>query len=339
MSVAARYPSQVVVGAACLGVVSALVVRRDATPVALLGGAFAVLACVATGRRLLWAVAAAALLGAWWGGARLEALDRSVLRPHLGETAPAVVVVTGPARRTQFSVRVPARVEQFDRSAVRERILLELPSGRAPPQGGRIELVLELRAPRPPEEGFSERDWLERQGVHVVGVGGRWRLVGRRGGVAGAADRLRASLAGSIAPGLSGERAGVVAGIVLGEDQGLSDELGDAFRASGLYHLLAVSGRMSRSSSSSRSVSQRPRASLDGSATSSRSSGSWATSPRSAGSRRSYGPVSRRPSSRSPGCWRGRATAGTSCSSARRCCWRGTRARCSSRGSSCRSRR
>ena len=130
----------------------------------------------------------------------------------------------------------------FDRRAVRERILLELPAGRAPPQGGRLELVLELREPRPPDDGFSERDWLERQGVHVVGRGGRWRLVGRRGGVAGAADRLREALAGSIAPGLTGERAAVVAGIVLGEDQGLSDELGDAFRVSGLYHLLAVSG-------------------------------------------------------------------------------------------------
>ena len=202
----------------------------------------AALACASVKQRLALAIAAAALLGNWWGSIRLEALDSSVLRAHIGETAPADVVVTGPARRTQFSVRVPARVEAFDHRTMRERILLELPAGRAPPQGGRLELVLELREPRPPDDGFSERDWLERQGVHVVGRGGRWRLVGRRGGVAGVADRLREALAGSITPGLTGERAAVVAGIVLGEDQGLSDELGDAFRASGLYHLLAVSG-------------------------------------------------------------------------------------------------
>ena len=242
MSVIGRYPSHAVVAAACLGVVSALVVRFGAMPVAVLGVVLAALACASTRRTVALAAAAAALFGTWWGSARLDALDRSVLKEHLGETAPADVVVTGPARRTQFSVRVPARVELFDRRAVRERILLELPAGRAPPQGGRLELVLELREPRPPHEGFSERDWLERQGVHVVGRGGRWRLVGRRGGVAGTADRLREALAGSIAPGLTGERAAVVAGIVLGEDQGLSDELGDAFRVSGLYHLLAVSG-------------------------------------------------------------------------------------------------
>ena len=35
----------------------------------------------------------------------------------------------------------------------------------------------------------------------------------------------------------------MLAGIVLGEDEGLSDELRDEFKASGLYHLLAVSGQ------------------------------------------------------------------------------------------------
>jgi competence protein ComEC len=35
----------------------------------------------------------------------------------------------------------------------------------------------------------------------------------------------------------------LLAGIVLGEDEGLSEELRDSFKASGLYHLLAVSGQ------------------------------------------------------------------------------------------------
>ena len=35
----------------------------------------------------------------------------------------------------------------------------------------------------------------------------------------------------------------MLAGIVLGEDEGLSEELQDSFKASGLYHLLAVSGQ------------------------------------------------------------------------------------------------
>ena len=46
-----------------------------------------------------------------------------------------------------------------------------------------------------------------------------------------------------MAPGVHGERRAVIAGIVLGEDEGLSEELRTRFRASGLYHLLAVSGQ------------------------------------------------------------------------------------------------
>jgi competence protein ComEC len=71
----------------------------------------------------------------------------------------------------------------------------------------------------------------------------RWRLVGRRGGVNGFADRLRQRLKNSIARGLRGDRAAVIEGVVLGEDSGLSGSLRQRFRASGLYHLLAVSGQ------------------------------------------------------------------------------------------------
>jgi competence protein ComEC len=42
---------------------------------------------------------------------------------------------------------------------------------------------------------------------------------------------------------VGGEKRAVIAAVVLGEDEGLSPELRDRFRASGLYHLLAVSGQ------------------------------------------------------------------------------------------------
>ncbi|HSC91612.1 MAG TPA: ComEC/Rec2 family competence protein [Gaiellaceae bacterium] len=242
MNLLERYPSHALAAALCAGLSLALLLRAGGL---LVGGAAAVAAFLAASggpSRHLAAALAFALLGLLWGSLRLDALDRSVLDPRVGEVAPATVVVTGPARRGEFSVRVPATVERFDRVAIRERVLLELPAGRAPPQGARLELVASIREPRPPDRGFDERAWLERQGVHVVVRGAGWRVIGRRGGIAGLADRLHARLAAAIAPGLHGERRAVVAGIVLGEDEGLSDGLRDAFRASGLYHLLAVSG-------------------------------------------------------------------------------------------------
>ena len=183
------------------------------------------------------------LAGLWWGSVRLDALDRSVLAKEIGRTAPTVAVVTGPARRGLFALRVPAVVERFDRDRVREPVLLELPLGRSPPQGARLALVASLERPRPSTDGFDEREWLRRRGVHVVAEAHSWRIVGRRGGLAGLGDRLRAHVGASIAPALGGERRAVVAGIVLGEDEGLTTGLQDAFRASGLYHLLAVSGQ------------------------------------------------------------------------------------------------
>src|SRR5207248_3847056 len=79
--------------------------------------------------------------------------------------------------------------------------------------------------------------------VHVVLRVDAWHVVGRRGGIGGVADRLRRWLRTSAAPGLTGERRALVNGVLLGDDTGLSDGLKQAFRRSGLYHLLAVSGQ------------------------------------------------------------------------------------------------
>ena len=134
-------------------------------------------------------------------------------------------------------------MERFGTLAVREPVLLELPLGRSPPQGGRLELLGTLNLPRTADDGFDERSWLRRQGIHVVIEGSRWRMVGRRGGLVGLADRLHAYVGAHLAPGVEGERRVLVAGVVLGEDEGLEPELKERFRASGLQHLLAVSGQ------------------------------------------------------------------------------------------------
>ncbi len=183
------------------------------------------------------------LAGWWWGSLRLDAFETSVLAPEIGRSASVTAVVTGPVRSSTFALRLPAEVRRFDERPLRERVLLELPLGRSPPQGAVLELRATVAAPRGPDDGFDERGWLARRGVHVVLHGRDWRIVGRRGGIGGLSDRLRAHVARAIAPGLDGERHAVLAGIVLGEDEGLTDELRDDFKASGLYHLLAVSGQ------------------------------------------------------------------------------------------------
>ena len=139
-------------------------------------------------------------------------------------------------------MRVRALVLRWGATRPREPVLLELPSGRAPPQGSRLSLVGVLKLPRGQSHGFDEATWLRRQGIHVVLRVKEWRIVGRRAGVGGIGDRLQRWLAGDSAFGLRGARRAVVEAVVLGRAQGLDDTLLARFRASGLYHCLAVDG-------------------------------------------------------------------------------------------------
>jgi competence protein ComEC len=235
------WPTLLVV-AACLGLAVANAVRAPALVLGIVAVA-ATGAALSPRARLPACALALALAGWWFGSARLGALDRSLLEPEVGRSAAVTAVVTGPVRKTEFALRVPAEVRRFGDRLLRERALLELPVGRSPPQGAILTFRARVDAPRGPEDGFDERSWLARRGVHVVLHGGDWLIDDRRGGIGGVSDRLRAHVARAIAPGLTGERRAVLVGIVLGEDEGLSDELRDSFKASGLYHLLAVSGQ------------------------------------------------------------------------------------------------
>ena len=242
-----RVPAaHLIAGGLCAGLAVSLLVRVEGRLAALVGATLAVASPWLTGGRRPAALALAlASAGLWWGSARLDVIDASELEPSVGESGFFRAEVTGPARRGTFATRLPVRVRALDGRDVDEPARLELPLGRGPPQGALIDLVATVRRPQAAEEPgeFDEAGYLRRQGVHVVLRAETYRVVGRRGGLPGVADRLRLALARSIAPGLEGERRAVVAGIVLGEDEGLDDGLRDAFRASGLYHLLAVSGQ------------------------------------------------------------------------------------------------
>jgi len=186
---------------------------------------------------------ALAVAGFWWGSLRLEAMHESVLAAEIGGSGPAELVVTGPVRQSPWAVRVPAEVRAFRGRRLRERVLLILPVGRSPPRGAILETVVRVAEPREAEEGFDERAWLARQGIHVVLRGGVWRQVGSRGGIAGVGDRLRDRIERAVGRGAAGVRRAIVLGVVLGEDEGLPGRVRQDFRASGLAHLLAVSGQ------------------------------------------------------------------------------------------------
>jgi competence protein ComEC len=241
VTVSARYA----LGCAlCAGLAAATALRIAVLPAALAAAVLvAVAAAAGDPRVVLAAVAVALALGGWaWGSVRLGMIDRSALAPLVGTAERAVVEVEEPPREGSFELRMRALVIRWGSMRPHEPVLLELPLGRAPPQGARLSVLGQLRAPRGPSNGFDERAWLRHHGIHAVLRADAWRIVGARGGLGGVADRLHRWLGRDSVPGLRGERRAVLEGVVLGEEQGLSQSLQQDFRASGLYHLLAVSG-------------------------------------------------------------------------------------------------
>lgn len=185
------------------------------------------------------ACAAALLLGLGMGGLRVDALTADPLAPRLGSAIEGRVVVeeawrgSGPSRIAIGRLLGPAGGS----------VLLRL-EGAQPPRGSILAVSGRLAAPRAAgaEGGFDERAWLARQGVHAILRIGDADVVGERGGAWGVSDRLRRHALGALAPAGRGDVRQVVAGLAFGADAGLSPEAVEAFRASGLAHLLAVSG-------------------------------------------------------------------------------------------------
>jgi competence protein ComEC len=232
------------VGSLCLGFAVANVARPA---IAQILGAAVVLALVSLAARephfRAATLAAAVVVVAWgWGGIRLARLDHSVLASRIGTAEWAVLEVEEPPRLGTFDQRMMALVLRWGGLRVREPVLLELPLGRSPPQGARLRLLGELRAPPGPSNGFDEAKWLRRQGIHAVLRGQSYRVVGRRGGVSGLGDRVGRWLSADTTPGLRGERHDVIEAIVLGRASGVDQNLLDDFRATGRYHCLAVDG-------------------------------------------------------------------------------------------------
>jgi competence protein ComEC len=164
----------------------------------------------------------------------LQSLADDPLAGQIDREVHGRAVVTGAVAIGQWDQRAIARFQGAD---VLLRVADELETGEVLAVDGH------LRAPHgPTADGFDERQWLARQGVHEILRARSIELIGRRAGVWGAIDSIRRSARAALhVSGGNGEA--VADGVVLGGDDGLSPDARDAFRASGLGHLLAVSGQ------------------------------------------------------------------------------------------------
>ena len=191
------------------------------------------------------------------GTARLSALDASELAGYVGDSvALRVTLVDLPTQRDDV-LDLSVRVTAIDGAAVDEPAHLGLRlddraelaiSHVGPLTEGALLAIDRVRVkdlpPVPVDGGFDYGRYLRRRGEHVMLAADPddLRLVGRRGGVQGKVDRLRLASRAHLATGLRSPVADVLQGMVLGDDEGVPEQIVDDFRRSGLLHIMAVSG-------------------------------------------------------------------------------------------------
>ena len=198
--------------------------------------------------RTALAAGAAILLGALAGDSRLATIDGAGERLRPGDRIEGRAHMLGPPRPGPFGSS--AEVRMVSGRAVRAKFLARLPPrARLPPGAGagtELRVSGSLREPKPPAEpdGFDLGAYLRRRGVagelraDTAVATGR-----RRGGLAGLVDGARRRGERSIAAAMERGPAALARGMVLGQDELVDPATKDDFRASGLAHLLAVSGQ------------------------------------------------------------------------------------------------
>jgi len=221
------------------------------------GGGAAIAAC----RVLVVGIVLVGLCAGYLAGTvRVAALVASKLESHIGQSLTAELVVTGTVRSSDGWLRATAKLVGLPgtpagaptgNSALGETVLLEVPPGRdgaANPaadltQGAIMSFQGTVEAPRGPSaSGFDQARQLLHQGIKVVLRGESVVVIGRRGGVAGWFDRLRASAREHLSRGPDARVDEVVQGVVVGDTAGIDEGWLDAFRRAGTAHMLSVSG-------------------------------------------------------------------------------------------------
>jgi competence protein ComEC len=236
VAAALAHPRHLVLGALAAGLLTGPAPRLVALAVATV-----VIAAAASLRRpaLGLILGVAVLAGALGAHARLAVLDRSALPPWLGRSVTLrAVILEAPRERPFGGWTAPMRITAGPGRG--ERVVLRAPAGaRSRPRIGREVVARGRLEPLARWEGHERL-----RGAHAAIEASAVAATGRRrGGVAGAIDRTRDAAEHGVSTGLPPPQAALARGMVLGQDDALDADTRDAFRASGLAHLLAASGQ------------------------------------------------------------------------------------------------
>lgn len=184
------------------------------------------------------------LLGAGWSGLRHRGLETSILAGIAPQRVTIDGTLTVDPRRSSHGWSALARTLRVEwaSGAVRLRAPIWISGDDAPPtarRGDRVRLEGILRVPDDP--GFAEA--LTSKGISVqLQLSAFERLGPSANPFVRASQAARDVIGGSIERVFPPKEAGLLLGLLVGDDSKLDPALERDFRASGLSHLLVVSG-------------------------------------------------------------------------------------------------
>jgi len=194
------------------------------------------------------------LLGFFVGAARLAAIDVPAAKVRDEEHVTIRAHLLTRPRPSEFGATAEIRAAGGKLGGV--RLLLRIPRwSRLPPGtdvGAELAVAGPLRAVEDEsgaaassdESSFDFAAYLRRRGIAGELLLDRARATGRRrAGVGGVLDRMRRRAERAVAAGMPAGDAALLRGMVLGQDEAVTETVREDFRASGLAHLLAVSGQ------------------------------------------------------------------------------------------------
>ncbi len=190
------------------------------------------------------------------GGARVRALDHSALAGYVSRGVDVQATLTDLPQTKDDRTTLALDVTSVGAAAVHEpaHLTLQLEPGPAPEalrspalvEGARLTVShVRVKSLPPARPGaFDYGRYLRRRGEHVM-LEASWsdvRVTGRRGGLQGMVDRLRGASRAHLRAAVHPPVSEILQGMVLGDDEGVDQDSIDAFRRSGLLHIMAVSG-------------------------------------------------------------------------------------------------